>query len=40
MDRGPRTAITGAVSQSALDFVEGGGTQKIRALSIGLWLMD
>ena len=25
MDRGPRTGVTGAVSLSDLDFVEGGG---------------
>ena len=27
MDRGPRTGVTGAVSLSDLDFVEGGGPQ-------------
>ena len=26
MDHGPRTRVTGAVSLSAVDFVEGGGT--------------
>ena len=32
MDRGPRTGVTGAVSSSDLDFIEGGVTGVIALL--------
>ena len=34
-DRGPRTGVTGAVSLSDLDFIEGGGAKDSRALRLG-----
>ena len=37
MDRGPRTGVTGAVSLSDLDFVEGGGPQGAGG---GPWIAD
>ena len=36
MDRGPRTGVTGAVSASDLDFVEGGGAWNGQALRLRL----
>ena len=44
MDRGPRTGVTGAVSLSALDFIEGVGLRMAGLASLidGLldWLAD
>ena len=37
MDRGPRTGVTGAVSLSDLDFVEGVGRRMASLLD---WLAD
>ena len=34
MDRGPRTGVTGAVSLSGLDFIEGGGAAGRRGLRL------
>ena len=35
MDRGPRTGVTGAVSLSDLEFIEGGGAAGRRGLRLG-----
>ena len=37
MDRGPWTGVTGAVSASGLDFIEGGGPQGAGG---GPWISD
>ena len=40
MDRGPRTGVTGAVSLSDLEFVEGGGPQGAGLASWRAGLLD